>query len=245
MKIQIEIPDYISVKDYHRIQNLEHLSDLEKTLEIVHVLTGIDRDKIREWDLKVLGQIANDLTECLQNEPEFHPVIEYNGQLYGFQSINNMKLGEYTDLERLIKSGNESLNEVCAILYRPIESHRFDRFDFKVKHKIKTLRNKLVNIFKFYKVEPYNSETRNGDVFDDFPVQFALGAINFFLLQGSSYLISTKYFSNKEEKKMKTILEKANQHLLASIGDGLQQFTNSLKAPSLTSAGTRVLSTVI
>ena len=41
--MQVQLPDYITIGDYRKIVALEHLSDIEKMVEQIAVLTKIDR----------------------------------------------------------------------------------------------------------------------------------------------------------------------------------------------------------
>jgi hypothetical protein len=93
-----------------------------------------------------------------------------------------MTLGEYVDLENLSKNPNENLSEIMALLYREVTDNKFDTFKWKLKSRVKLAIGKTEDLFKYYKIKPYNSSERaiDADVFEAFPVQYILGALFFF-----------------------------------------------------------------
>lgn len=229
MKVALEIPDFITVGQYQQISNLEHLTELDKTIKIISILCNVSEDEIREWDTSVIPQIYKDLIKLLDVKEEFHAIYNYEDTLYGFANLDNMSLGEFTDLERLCQDPIENLHEITAILYRPIKKHIFNNFFWKKAHKVLLNKRKVDNIFKHYKLKKYNSEDRfeAATRMKELPVGYALGAMAFFLGNASGYLTLIMPSSTQEEKQMRASLIQENLNLLVSIGDGLQQFINS------------------
>lgn len=234
MKLKLEIPDYISIGNFKKLSNIEHLEPLNKMVEIVHIFTGIDRDEIRTWDINSVVQISDDLTKSLEANEEFYPIIEYNGELLGYRSITKMKTGEFMDLERLSKDVIKNFNDIIAILYRPITNHSLDEVKFKYKNSLKIYEGEVENMIKYYSVEDYNSEKRplHADKLDGFPIHLANGAVGFFLGSVSLYLNSTNPSSTEVEKE-KIAMEILNH--LGNIGGGLRPYTIYQKVPFLTS----------
>jgi hypothetical protein len=175
-------------------------------------------------------------------DSKFFPVIEINGVLYGFSSIAKMTLGEYVDLERLAKAPNDNLEEIMAILYRPITKHSFNGVKWNFIKTFKVGFGKVENLFKYYTIEKYNSSknAEQADLMATIPVSFALGALAFFLAVASNSLLSIQAssLSNKAEKKKR--MEIIKKLTSVPIGDGLLQFITYQKLPSLQSQEIRV-----
>tara|TARA_Y100000004_G_C8897522_1_gene404841 strand:+ start:17 stop:766 length:750 start_codon:yes stop_codon:yes gene_type:complete len=235
MKVKITIPDYLSVANFQKLQNLEHLSDLEKLIETIHVFTGIDREEVAMWSPKDLGKITNDLTSAMEYKEIFYPVFELDGVNYGYSDISQMSLGEFIDLEKLSKEPIKNLHEIMAIIYRPIEKHKFDKMSWKTLHGIRLFTEKLDNIFKWYTLQKYDSKDRESMslIMAGLPVQFALGALSFFLGIVNIYLNSSlPSLDNQTKAKSMRIAEIMTEETLGAltnIGDGLRHYIHSPK----------------
>ena len=183
--MEIKLPEYISISEYKQIVSQEHLSDLDKIITQLSILSGISLDTIRGWQGNDLSKVIDQMTELINStKPEFYPLIEFEGKTYGFSALSKMTLGEFVDLENLLKSPNENLSQIMALLYRETTENKFDTFKWKLKSRVKLAIGKTENLFKYYKIKPYNSDERelNADTFDKFPVQYVLGALFFFML---------------------------------------------------------------
>jgi hypothetical protein len=225
--MEVKLPEYISIKNYRKIVSLEHLSDNEKVLAQVSILTGVNLDEVRNWTGDQFNNIVDDMTQLIEStKPEFYPLIEYNGKTYGFAALSKMTLGEYVDIENLCKNVNDNLSELMAIFYRETTDNKFDSFKWKLKHRVKLAIEKTENLFKYYKIKPYNSEIRSLDaeVFEEFPVQYLLGALFFFTLIRTNYLNDILLSSDNEMNTMTNLMVNEMKELSVSIGDGLAQF---------------------
>jgi len=238
MKVQINIPDYLSVSDWKYFNSLEHLSESEKMIEMICHLGGKDREEVNTWKPTALTQVYAKLLGSFKDvEPQFYPVFELDGQLYGFTPISKMTIGEYTDLERLANDSVNNLEEILAILYRPIEKHSFKGIKWSFRNTYKIGLGQAENLFKYYETKSYNSKDRviQADIMKHIPASFGLGALSFFLVLGSTLSLNSSLSSLPPEEQMKQMknLQKGMDSL--SIGGGLLQFITSLQHPSLTS----------
>lgn len=242
MKKTITIPDYMSIEQWQIINNIEHLTDLHKTIKTISVLTGIDEAELKSWGVKSLGTIYRDLNSKIDLKEEFHPIFKHEDTLYGFQNIDNMTLGEYVDLERLCKEPHKNLHEIMSIFYREIKTHNFDNFVWKKAQKILVNNKKTSNIFKQYKVKKYDVDERvkASQMFKQLPAQYALGALAFFLGIANGYINITSPYSTKKEKRKLESQQIHNLQVLQSIGDGLRQFIHSPNQVFSISQGTKV-----
>ena len=238
MKVQINIPDYLSVSDWKYFNSLEHLTETDKMIELICHLGGKDREEVNTWKPTALTQVYKKLLESFQNlEPQFYPVFELDGQLYGFTPISKMTLGEYTDLERLAKDSNANLEEILAILYRPIQKHSFKGMKYAFKNTYKVALGQAENLFKYYETKEYSNKERvlQAEVMKDIPAQMALGAVSFFLVLGTLYSINSQVSSLPTPERKVVMKEIQKEIDFLTIGGGLLRFITSLEHPSLTS----------
>lgn len=242
MKVKLDIPDYLTVGQFQKLTNLEHLSELGKIIKTISVATGKSEDEIRTYGSTTVPAIYRDIVKCMDVQEEFHAIFEHESTLYGFQNIDKMSLGEFVDLETLCKEPIENIHEIMAILYRPVNKHNFNSIIFKASHKFLTSKNEIVDVFKHYSLEKYDNETRfeTGKVFRELPIAFALGALGFFLANVTGYLSHMLPSSTIAEKEEKAMTEMTNLQLMASIGGGLQRFTVSPKQAFSISQGKEV-----
>jgi hypothetical protein len=235
---KLEIPEYLSIDRYQRLQNLEHLSELGKLIEAIHVFTGIDRDELKTWDITDLGRVAKDYS-AIDTQEQFYPLIKLNDKTYGYADISTMSLGEFIDLENLCKKPNVNLHEIMAVLYREVKSHKFDNFIWNVKHNVQISKNKVDNVFKWYKIKKYNSEDREVDsiVMKELPVSLALGALSFFCQPPVTLSKFDQLFGDAGSGKSDDKDGEENEsEALVHIGDGLRQYTlfpRQIYSPSL------------
>jgi len=240
MKYKVEIPEYLSIGEYQKLSNLDHLTDLEKTIEVVHTVTTIDKEILAKWTPNQLSNIGESVLDLMDfDNATFYPIIEFNDVLYGYRPISKMTLGEYVDLERLCKEPNNNLHEITALLYRPITKDKTNSLKFQMKNGYKIAKGTAENLFKYYEIEDYDSTDRgvNAEKMLGFPVALALGGMSFFLGVGTQLSSSTNNYLRPTEKMT---IQKEMDQLLVATGDGLAQYIHSRKPISLTSLETRV-----
>ena len=133
-----------------------------------------------------------------------------------------------------------------ALLYRPITSHKFEGMEWKVKSYIKTLLGDTESIFKYYEVEEYDTEKRDwrAEIFKDLPIEFAMGALVFFMAIGlnlqQSLVISSPDISPAMKKKMTEDISTALQSLNTTGGSKFS--TTQMLGKYLTSQGQKTSS---
>ena len=239
MELKLTIPDYLSIKDYKQVTALDHLSDLEKMVSTVSILSNLSEDKLRELQSTDLSNVFMEVTNRLIDvNPEYYPIIEIDGKMYGYQNISKMTLGEYIDLEGLVKEPVKNLEQIMAILYRPVLKHSFKSIKWAVKMGFKLGTGEVDDLSKYYELEKYDSSKRqdNAQVMKNLPVSYALGALSFFLQVGSLLLAGSKPYSlTKTKKQKKEMLKRMSTALSTNIGDGLRLFITSQVHPSLQS----------
>ena len=244
-QIEIDIPEYLTIEQYARLEKYEGDSKFEKLAHTVSSLTGYDIEEVKYWSISSLVDIINKYKESASHQNKFHAVIEWNGQLLGYSNIKQQSLAEYIDLESLTGDLQNNLHKIAAIMYRPIKKHRFGTLKFAYKQKIKMLSNDVENVFDWYELDKYDNGIRKEREEDmkGFPVHILLGALSFFLSTGTLYLNSTQYSDNNQETKTTTMVKELKEDqiitlLLQNIGAGSVLSTTSQKLEYLTLQGT-------
>lgn len=186
-KIKVELPTYFSVRHYKAMTEYEHLDELGKIVQTVVATTEHTEEEVLTWKVPDMVKVFKGIAGLFQDVgSSFYPVFEFKGIQYGFQPISKMSLGEWMDLDRRLEDPMGNIEEILAILYRPIKTHKFNDRVWKTTSYIKRLVGASDDLFKLYEVEDYDTETREWrtDIFKDLPIEYALGALSFFLQFG-------------------------------------------------------------
>lgn len=207
-KIKVQIPDYFSVKHYKALGSFEHLDEVEKVIETIVATTEHTRDDVMRWSMQDMLNVFRGIESILEEiTTEFYPVFTFRNITYGFQPISKMSVGEFVDLDRRLDDPIGNIEEILAILYRPVVKDNFKDLEWRVKDYIRHLKGEPTNLFKMYEVEEYDTEKREWrkEVFSDLPIEYALGAMHFFIvfgLQLQSDLATSTHSSLTEEEKV-------------------------------------------
>ena len=229
-RITVTLPDYFSISHYKSLNSFEHLDELEKVIHAIAATTEHTVEDIKGWNINDLLGVYKGIGELFDTiSNEFYPVFEFKGTTYGFQPISKMLVAEFIDLDARLKDPMKNLEELMAILYRPVINQRFESFEWKVKSYIKTIVGQSENIFKYYDIEEYDSQKRDWrvEVFKDLPISYALGALTFFLQFGlmlqRDLVSSTQSIPMSQKKETIQMLEKAIQSVTTMGGSILSK----------------------
>ena len=99
--MKINLPVSLTVDQFQQISRLEHLTDLEKTVKVIDILSDKTEDEIRNMNPSALPPIMEIVAGLLTQQEQYYPIMKHEDKLYGFQNIDKMSLGEYTDLEKV------------------------------------------------------------------------------------------------------------------------------------------------
>lgn len=201
--IELQIPDYFTVNHFQQYEKFTSFDPIDQMVAVTALLTYHTEEEIKNWPAPAVVQAYKAVSKMVrETQPEFYPVIEWQGTLYGYRPLSKMTMAEYIDLDSLSKDANKNLTQLLAILYRPVTRNDLKNGKFITKTFIKSWAGKVEDPFKYYDIEEYSSETRQSraDSFKDFPVSVALGGISFFL--GTALSLSpdskTSFLSNLE-----------------------------------------------
>tara|TARA_R110000765_G_scaffold190472_1_gene295742 strand:- start:717 stop:1358 length:642 start_codon:yes stop_codon:yes gene_type:complete len=130
-------------KSYNLINSWSDVT-LEKWIELIDAQTGskakeaqetiaamsdIPKALVNEMSLRDVAIIMSKLGELqAEKNTELKKIIEIEGQQYAFHpNLDDLTLGEYADIETMIKNGLEkNMPEIMAILFRPITEKEKD-----------------------------------------------------------------------------------------------------------------------
>lgn len=235
--LTITLPDYLSIDNYRKITHLDHLQDLDRMISTVVVLSDLQEETVRDFRQADISTIYRDVLDRLIHvTPEFFPIFKLEDTFYGFSAITKMTVGEYADLQNLAKDPLANLEEIMALLYRPITKDHFGTIKWAIHHGVSVAKEEAEDLFAFYEIEKYDNAMRKvrAKQMKDLPVSFALGALSFFLQVGQVLLENSQH-SSLNKKEMRRILRTIKKTPMQSIGGGLSLFLTSRKLPSLQS----------
>ena len=206
---QYEFKD-ITLRTYYQILDIDREALTERQLEykIVGILTdcpesALKKLKFSDW-LIVWEEAKYRLGSIHGNADTIKPVIELGGVKYSLPDTADMTIGEFADLEVIQAStdANRRLNEVAAVLYRPVK---------------KTRGKKVL-------VEDYDTEgfEERKELFMDLPL-WAIKSANSFFLQSVQQSLESTLESLKSMTKISSMNPEQKENL-ENLVDKLQDF---------------------
>ena len=218
---------------------------MEQKLHVITALTGESMETVLNWPIPFIIQLYAKLNELISGvQPEFYPVIEWEGKQYGYRPMHKMNLDEYIDLDMLVKDTDRNINDIMAILYRPIIKNKLPKGNWVLNNTVKVLKGQVDNGFNYYEIEKYDNFIREerSPQYDNFPASLALGALGFFLDSKLSLLKSTVFYFPQWDTMMNEVKNKSSKmkRALGRITVGYMSSTNLLKVPSYNSQAINV-----
>lgn len=114
---EVSLSKWLKLIDFHKGTKSKEAE------ETIAALSNIPKDLIKQLELKDVAVIMSKLSELqAKQDSSLKRIVEINGKRYGYHpNLDEITLGEYADLETMIKNGIEkNMPEVMAILYRPV-----------------------------------------------------------------------------------------------------------------------------
>lgn len=204
-EIEITIPQYLNLKHYKATNRLTSLDEIEQMVNVISAITNYEAPEVMKWSIPSVINVYNAIQTLFKDiNPEFYPVIEWNGKLWGFSNMSKMKLNAYVDLDNLIKDPDKNINQILAILYRPVTKNNLTSATFLTKSTLKALKYDVENVFDYYELEEYDPSIRKqrASSFDEFPIEIATGAMAFFLDTATVLLSDSQLYSLKTQEEM-------------------------------------------
>ena len=120
----------------------------EQAKETIKALSDIPEKLINELSIIDVAIILKNIYELQAEEnTELKRIIEIEDIEYGFHpKLDDITLGEYADLETFIKNGLENhLPEIMAILYRPVQEKKNNKYTIEAYDGDLTIRAEIMN----------------------------------------------------------------------------------------------------
>ena len=188
----------VTLEKWIALTGLAEGSKTKEAEETIAMLSDIPRKVVKELSLRdvavILGKMGG-----LQSEQDtiLKKVIEIDGVEYGMHpDFSEITLGEYADIETLIKEGVEkNLPELMAILFRPILEKKNDVYD----------------------IEAYDGKIKiRAEVMKKMSAEQVQSALVFFYGFGMVFLQTMRLYSMEQKQEMKT----SQMETLPKSGDG-------------------------
>jgi len=170
----IEVPEQITIGIYQSLMLTPELYDNNPNM-IISLFTKIPYPELKNLQIDQINLIESFLSDRMEipKDNELVLTFNYNGVEYGLENDwSKLAWGAWVDFE-VYSSENiyQNLHKIMAILYRPV-----------ITQDSKNLKN--------YKIVPYKSEEidERAEIMKDVPVQFWLGAAQFFFSIVKTYI---------------------------------------------------------
>ena len=169
MKVRITIPESyadITISQYKEMmKRWKDGQRNKKTItDVLEVLCGAEADLVERMHVEDVAKLTKDLFWLFQ-EPQVHEfplkqTFMLHGVEYGFiTNMQELTVGEFADLETYLEKGMyENLQEVMAVLYRPV----------------------IAKKAQLYEIEAYSPSKIKVDAMSECPMDVAIGAVVFF-----------------------------------------------------------------
>ena len=188
----------VTLEKFAELTELSKGSKAKEAEETLAALSDMPRKLIKELSLRDVSIILGKMAE-LQGEQEtiLKKTIEIDGKEYGMHpDLSEITLGEYADIETLIKEGIENnLPELMAILFRHILEKKNDVYD----------------------IEAYDGKIKiRAEVMKKMSAEQVQSALVFFYGFGMVFLQTMRLYSMEQKQEMKT----SQMETLPKSGDG-------------------------
>ena len=140
---------------------------------------GLTPDQQERMKVADKNRLGAQLAKALEEKPSLVQTFEFKGVKYGFHpKLEDISMGEYVDLDVLLKEPYKNAEKVLGILYRPITSKKFGK----------------------YLIENYDPDKHTGDGFEELGTDVLLGCMLFFYRLEIALLITFLRSSRKDQE---------------------------------------------
>ena len=181
----------VTLENWLSLVGLEKESKTKEAEETIAALSDIPRQLVKELSLRDIAIIMEKVAE-LQGEQDtvLKKIIEIDGVEYAMHpNLDDITLGEYADIETMIKSGLEkNMPELMAVLFRPV-IERGESDDV-------------------YVIEAYDGNVKlRAEVMKKMSAEQVQSALVFFYALGMAFLKIMPSFLQEREKEIKNQLQ--------------------------------------
>lgn len=215
MKLEIEYNNKIyplkepTITTWLNIMNtFDDEDEKEVSINLINQLTDLTRDEVLDCPFEDVLEVSNALTEYLNvQQQQFHKEIVFKDKTYRFVNLDELKFGEFIDLDEFLKKPENErrreLNMLMSMLYRELDENGTPK-KYDTKEMIER-----ANLFK------------------ELPIKYTTGAMKFFFYIERTLPINFQTFS-KSPMMMKIQMLGVAMRLwiLINIGAGLERLSN-------------------
>ena len=220
-ELQLEIPvdlSGITLRQYQDYLKIYDKWDKEDEIYIkskmLQIFCGLKPEDTLKIPLASFDNTIQHLLDCLNADTPLIRKFSMKGKdkdgndaelEFGFiPKLDEISFGEFIDLEKYM-SDWQTMHKAMAVLFRPIIHSKKE----------------------FYRIDDYGGSARYSDVMLDMPVSVAIGATVFFYRLGSKLPVLTMDYLQEVLKKEGATPQV--KQILGESGDGISQYTHSLK----------------
>jgi len=206
MKAKLVVPadlSQIKLWQYQKFLKIQEDNTDEKFLamKLIEIFCEVDLGDVMQIKLTDVRKVAKHIIDLLNEQPKLVKSFTMNNVEYGFiPNLEAISMGEYVDLDTYL-SDWEQMEYAMAVLYRPVESKYKDQYSIK------------------------DYEAKNQNVMKDMPMDAVFSSILFFYHLGSELSITMVNYLEQGKIPLTT----HQQETLLKSGDGINQFTHSLR----------------
>lgn len=206
MNARLNIPNRLSeitLRKYQKFVKLNTEDADERFLQIkmIEIFCEVSHENVLKIKFADADRVTTVLGDMFTQKPKLVTQFNLNGIQYGFiPELDDISFGEYIDLDTYLGDW-ENIHTAMNVLYRPIKKNKGNR----------------------YTIEEYNVD--NKDNLLDMPLDAVISSVFFFYHLGNDLSIVMNRYLKKELTKVPL----HQQQDLMLNGDGIKQFSHSLK----------------
>ena len=207
--VKLQVPESLADIPIHKYKKFIAMATEDNGDEqALYHFCGLTPDQQERMKVADKNRLRLILSTALQEKPALVQTFEFKGVKYGLHpKIEDISMGEYVDLDELLKEPYKNAEKVLGILYRPITSKKFGK----------------------YLIENYDPDKHTGEGFDELGTNILLGCMLFFYRLEIALLITFLRSSQKEEMTNQPSTSKPSS---LESGDGIAQSIKLLEAIS-------------
>jgi hypothetical protein len=208
MKIELEIPTYLSEITLGQYQKFLKVAEDNDESEFVHhkmveIFCGVSLKNISKIKHKDLTYVVSKISDLFNGKHDLVQKFKIDNTEFGFiPNLDDITSGEYMDIDTYLVDWS-NMHKAMAVLFRPILKKAGDR----------------------YSITDYNGTAEYGDLMKRMPLSAVMGAMVFFYHLGNELLKSILTYLESNQEAMNTL----NKLNLGKDGDGIHLSMLSLK----------------
>ena len=207
--VKIEVPQTLAgipISKYKKFIAMANEDNGDE--QALYHFCGLTPDQQERMRVADKNRLRSMLSKALGEQPALVQTFDFKGVKYGFHpKLEDISMGEYVDLDELLKEPYKNAEKVLGILYRPITSKKFGK----------------------YLIENYDPDKHTGEGFDELGTNILLGCMLFFYRLEIALLITFLRYSQKEEETNQPLTDLPSSQ---GSGDGIAQSIKLLEAIS-------------